>query len=314
MKSFNFKKNIITTSLLGALALVSNDSLASLILMAETSASTPLATPSADSDSGSTSVFSAAGSGGPFGFGEGFAFGYESGGEVDFAVSAFGVGIFDSFASFSFTDTITNTSGGDLDYFFGFSVPGGGLDIFGSVLPSTFGTTTTTVGYELSILLDGDSIFSSDLSITASNASPGSATLTTVGGNPIGGSLEFNTVTDSFFDVFYEISDYDDILSLGTLGDGDSFTLDYTLETFASTTGPASECHFFDGGEGGLDGGEGGDFVEGGPILEECLYADARIGDPASPFAVPEPGTIAMFGIALAGLAAARRSNTNSGK
>jgi hypothetical protein len=107
------------------------------------------------------------------------------------------------------------------------------------------------------------------------------------------------------------------VIDLGTLAPGESFTLDYDIIATVSGAG-LTDC-----GYGGYGEAVAAAAVGGGQV---CGGSAARSGDPfdgpgeigpsnvssnfqvtSSPAGVPEPGSLALAGAALAGLATLRR-------
>jgi len=170
--------------------------------------------------------------------------------------------------SSSWSDTFTNTSGGSGDFDFDFNFAGGSLRLLADGGMAMF---------SLDILLNGSSIWNRTASLS---------------GIPVlapplldADGLSHSVLHGGFFThVFFD--PFSDNLDLGTFGDGESFTLTYNLDVWASTTSPFG-------------------------------VAEARVGDPFSVgfsgtvnpptgAPVPEPTTMFLLGMGLAGLGARR--------
>ncbi len=227
---------------------------------------------------------------------------YHTYGSTDktFGARVSGTGVYDISSSITYVDTIFNDTGTEQAYSFDFMVEQGGISVYG--IPTA--TQFAYADYDIEIFFNGALVFStfSALTLDASGTTFSGDEL--LGGAYTGGNS-------------YSWSDYFGSAALGTLADGETATLEYSMTTKARgniaaavTAEPVTVCEGFGGGEAEC-------WVETGAIVGGST---SRSGDPYNIYghgagtqfslvstatgtaSVPEASSLFLMGIGLAGL------------
>jgi len=213
-----------------------------------------------------------------------------------------------SSTSVNYSTQYTNTSSVAQNFLLSFSLSDGQLVVVGD--------GAGVADLLLRIRINGVDV-ALDHTTLAQDAS-GGRTCTSDGLGPLGGYMSCTGVT-GLNNIF--ASELNFTLDLGLIGAGESFTLDYDMIAMAygdmdiiTTTYDQYVCDEWDGGPGVAYGGTclSGHYE---PRSDTATgWVQAGVGDPVGingrfidPSNVPEPSSMALFGLAAAGLAVIRR-------
>ena len=224
-----------------------------------------------------------------------------------YRASASGEGVFNSFGQFHRTVNLSNNNGYDTDYSLNFFIYNGGMSA------ESNGVSGTGWGsYDLSIKMNGtDTLFSSMAKIHSDGTLQ-------ISGTQLDGATQNGN--------YYYWNGTDVTLSLGTLADGESLSIDFDLVTTAfgnfafsnssncengyGTYGGTAQTLVASGygGYGGCTGsayaglGDPGDFAENGKQNPPVSITSMRSNS------VPLPGTLALLGLGFAALGFSRKT------
>jgi len=190
-------------------------------------------------------------------------------------------------AKATWSDTITNTSGGPLSYDYGFSLTPARLTIYDWV-----NGPTMLAAYEVRILLNGSAIFESTAELEGLRAG---ITLSETGTDLGGTSFGLDSSGVPAGNVFgYDFGSYSDTLSLGSLADGASLIISY--EIIARVFAPG-----FESGAGAYIGDPND------PGSTPGFSGAITTSDIGQPLMAPLPAPFALTAVGLGLLALGRR-------
>jgi len=212
---------------------------------------------------------------------------------VDANFSSGNGGIHELSAQTTNSEVISNTSGGSQEFFYDFTVfaPTLLLSDFAGASTGMIGAPTAT--YDISVLVDGTSVWSSSAVL---NGGKNGHDLTE-SGTDLGGTFFSNpNFPTSIFG--YQFDDFIDTVSLGVFDDGDSFLFETFMEVSISASPYELGGSAYIGDPGNINNPGG----MGGTILASSTGT-------TGPTPVSEPASFALFAFGLLGMTFVRKRN-----